>query len=85
MPLADKSNQTADETERTHRARRLIVRSIVAGAFAALLMFAGIKSLRPALFEDRSDRVVEQCAKTGLAVFAFTLLITLARTREADS
>jgi hypothetical protein len=61
---------------------RRIVRSLVAGAAVALLTFVLIKATRPSLFEAREDRVYEQCAKTGMAVFAFTLLVLLARDRR---
>jgi hypothetical protein len=64
-------------------ARRRILRSILAGGVAALLVWATIKGAQPALFEGREDRVLEQCLKTGLAVFAFTLLYTLARDQKA--
>jgi hypothetical protein len=54
----------------------------VAGVLAALLVWALIKGAQPALFEGREDRVLEQCLKTGLAVFAFTLLYALARDQK---
>jgi len=66
-----------------HPARRRIVRSLVAGVLAALLVWALIKGAHPAMFEGREDRVLEQCLKTGLAVFAFTLLYALARDQKS--
>jgi hypothetical protein len=66
-----------------HPARRRILRSVGAGALAALLVWALIKGAHPAMFEGREDRVLEQCLKTGLAVFAFTLLYALARDQKS--
>jgi hypothetical protein len=73
------------ENDPSQRGRRLIVRSLVAGTLAALLVFALIQGLRPALFEDRADRVLEQCVKTGLSVFALSLLVSLAGSRKAGT
>ena len=48
-------------------------------------MLAFIKTVRPYIFEGRTDLVVEQCFKTGLAAFAFALLILQARERKTGN
>ena len=53
------------------------------GMAAALITLVLIKVYRPYIFEGRTDRVVEQCTKTGLAAFSFALLISLARDRQS--
>ncbi len=79
MTNRNDSRLRMDAAERTRVIRHRIVHSIMAGAIAALVAFAVIKGLRPSMFEDRVDRVVEQCTKTGLAVFALALLLSLSR------
>jgi hypothetical protein len=64
---------------------RAIKRSILAGVTVALLTLVIIKATGPSIFEDRADRVYEQCTKTGLAVFSFTLLVALARRQRHTS
>ena len=64
---------------------RTIIRSILIGVAVALLTFVVIKVSRPSIFEDRADRVYEQCTKTGMAAFAFTLLGSLARRQRPTS
>ena len=67
---------------RMHPVRRRIMRALLVGGVVALLMLAFIKMVRPYIFEGRTDLVVEQCYKTGLASFAFALLLFQARERK---
>ena len=68
---------------RMHPVRRRVLRALVVGGVVALLMLAVIKTVRPLIFEGRTDLVVEQCFKTGAAAFAFALLIFQARERKS--
>lgn len=78
-----KSTKHPDDAAPNPGGWRMIFRAMVAGVVVALVVFALIKGFRPALFEDRADRIVEQCVKTGLSVFAFSLLLSLAAAHRA--
>ena len=63
---------------------RRVGKALAVGAGAALAMLGFIRVLRVEMFEDRPDLLLEQCAKTGLAVAALMLLFSLARVQRVN-
>ncbi|MBI5690416.1 MAG: hypothetical protein HZC55_10005 [Verrucomicrobia bacterium] len=61
---------------------RLTGRALAAGVGGALVMLGIIRVLRLEMFEERPDLLLEQCAKTGMAVAALVLLASLARVKK---